>query len=418
MSNPSQTSTTTTTSDNDNKNIKDDTNSNNDAYDSNLLTKHKVPLPNIVVVHPLVLLSVVDHYHRVARDTNRRVIGILLGEQVSGQCDITNSFAIPFEEDNKDLDIWYIDRQYVEEMFAMFKKVNARERIIGWYTTGPKLKHNDIQITELLRNYCINPVCVVIDVQSKVNNVEIPTEAYMSIDIEPESQIISNSANALNNQTNIQSSTNEQKMDIDQNDSIHHNKNNNNYIQLNKQFIHIPTKIEALEAEEVGVEHLLRGITDINQSTLSDKINNQVNSLIGLHDRLYYIIKYLTAVQQNKLPVNQPILYKIQDIINLLPDFSINITNDILHSITLQTNDNYMIMYISTLVRAITALHDLINNKLLLRQIEQDETRKLNDERKKLRELKQKEQDENKEKAKHDNIDGVNDVEVKKHEKK
>jgi len=36
--------------------------------------------PEIVVVHPLVLLSVVDHYKRVvAKSKNKRVAGILLG---------------------------------------------------------------------------------------------------------------------------------------------------------------------------------------------------------------------------------------------------------------------------------------------------------------------------------------------------
>jgi hypothetical protein len=38
-----------------------------------------------VVVHPLVLLSVVDHYNRVARDTRRRVVGVLLGESYQGR---------------------------------------------------------------------------------------------------------------------------------------------------------------------------------------------------------------------------------------------------------------------------------------------------------------------------------------------
>ena len=37
-------------------------------------------LPNEVIVHPLVLLSVVDHYNRVAKDTRKRVVGVLLGE--------------------------------------------------------------------------------------------------------------------------------------------------------------------------------------------------------------------------------------------------------------------------------------------------------------------------------------------------
>ena len=50
--------------------------------------------PSEVTVHPLVLLSVVDHHTRVVRDTRKRVVGILLGEVGSGgRVDVTNSFA-------------------------------------------------------------------------------------------------------------------------------------------------------------------------------------------------------------------------------------------------------------------------------------------------------------------------------------
>jgi len=45
-----------------------------------------------------------------------------------------------------------IFKSYVsqEHMSAMFKKVNARERIVGWYHTGPKLHQNDIRINDLV----------------------------------------------------------------------------------------------------------------------------------------------------------------------------------------------------------------------------------------------------------------------------
>jgi 26S proteasome regulatory subunit N8 len=46
-----------------------------------------------VVVHPLVLLSIVDHYNRVARDTRKRVVGVLLGSSSRGVVDVTNSYA-------------------------------------------------------------------------------------------------------------------------------------------------------------------------------------------------------------------------------------------------------------------------------------------------------------------------------------
>jgi JAB1/Mov34/MPN/PAD-1 ubiquitin protease len=54
-----------------------------------------------VVMHPLVLLSAADHYHRVARGTRKRVVGILLGSVFKGKVECTNSYAVPFEEDSK-----------------------------------------------------------------------------------------------------------------------------------------------------------------------------------------------------------------------------------------------------------------------------------------------------------------------------
>jgi hypothetical protein len=84
-------------------------------------------VPDKVVLHPLVLLSVVDHYNRVARDTKKRVVGLLLGDTYKGQVDVTNSFAVPFEEDDHDPTIWFLDHSYLENMFHMFKKVNGED---------------------------------------------------------------------------------------------------------------------------------------------------------------------------------------------------------------------------------------------------------------------------------------------------
>jgi hypothetical protein len=92
--------------------------------------------PDLVAVHPLVLLSVVDHYKRVvAKNKNRRVVGVLLGKKSflnlkregewnKGTIDVTNSYAVPFEEDPKEHRVWFLDHIYHEQMFAMFKKVS------------------------------------------------------------------------------------------------------------------------------------------------------------------------------------------------------------------------------------------------------------------------------------------------------
>ena len=67
----------------------------------------------------------------------------------AGVVNVTNSFAVPFEEDEKDPKIWFVDHNYLENMFGMFKKVNAREKIVGWYSTGPKIRSSDLEINEV-----------------------------------------------------------------------------------------------------------------------------------------------------------------------------------------------------------------------------------------------------------------------------
>lgn len=79
-----------------------------------------------VIIHPLVLLSAADHYYRVAKDTKKRVVGVLLGTKDRNIVDITNSFAVPFEEDLKNPSVWFLDHNFLETMFWMFKKVNSK----------------------------------------------------------------------------------------------------------------------------------------------------------------------------------------------------------------------------------------------------------------------------------------------------
>lgn len=50
-------------------------------------------IPDQVLVHPLVLLSVVDHYKRVSLAPGKRVLGVLLGYWTGKTVNVTNSYA-------------------------------------------------------------------------------------------------------------------------------------------------------------------------------------------------------------------------------------------------------------------------------------------------------------------------------------
>lgn len=56
----------------------------------------------------------------------------------------------------------------------------AREKIVGWYHTGPKLQQNDIAINELIRRYTPNSILVIIDAKPK--DLGLPTEAYRAVE--------------------------------------------------------------------------------------------------------------------------------------------------------------------------------------------------------------------------------------------
>ncbi|KAF2097618.1 Mov34-domain-containing protein [Rhizodiscina lignyota] len=311
-----------------------------------------------VSVAPLVLLSVADHYGRSAKGTRKRVVGVLLGQNDGKNVRVSNSFAVPFEEDEKDPSVWFLDHNYVEGMNDMFKKVNAREKLIGWYHSGPKLRASDLEINELFKRYTPNPLLVIIDVQPK--EVGVPTDAYFAVE--------------------------EIKDDG---------------TTTNKTFVHTPSIIEAEEAEEIGVEHLLRDIRDVAVGTLSTRITSQLQSLQGLHLRLRDIGQYLQKVLDGDLPVNHAILGNLQDVFNLLPNLSTPMkpaapsgtpapgqsngvgssgptmakeadNSELARAMSVKTNDQLMAIYLSSLIRAITAFHDLIENKIQNRQQQEE----------------------------------------------
>lgn len=132
--------------------------------------------------------------------------------------------------------------------------------------------------------------------------------------------------------------------------------------------------------------------------TLSTRITSQLQSLQGLHLRLRDIGQYLQKVLDGELPVNHAILGNLQDVFNLLPNLSTpkptpvgGATNgvgpaagaaggldngELARAMSVKTNDQLMAIYLSSLIRAITAFHDLIENKIQNKQQAEDKESK------------------------------------------
>lgn len=319
-------------------------------------------------VHPLVLLSILDHYKRSALAPGKRVVGVLLGFYVGSRVHITSSYGVPFEEVDNESTVWYLDYDYHLNMCELSKKINARERPIGWYHSGPRLRPNDLTINDLFRSPQSSsestqtsnpPVLLVLDVASSSNFYitsgkkpqESPMRTYVAIE-----EIGEEGGKA------------------------------------GCSWAHLPSSLEADEAEEVGMEHLLRDITtksDLFSSISEERTTSQhtissepkeeaplkafsfaksacsnlpTKILSSIDNQLADIDNYLEGVLSGRLPVNHSVLAGIQEVFNMLSN-SNSSASTLNQALTQSTNDHLITVNVAALSRSVVALHNLLINR-------------------------------------------------------
>lgn len=292
------------------------------------LNKMFLPSVDRVDVHPLVLLSLVDHFARVNVEATikKRVVGILLGRYKKDNngmviLDINNSIAVPFEEDAHNPEVWFFDKTYAEEMFRMHKRVFPLTRVVGWYSSGPVIQMNDMLLHMLVADcFCPNPVYCIVNTDPQ--NKGVPVMAYTTVEARLGKRLL--------------------------------------------EFRNIRTHLGSEQAEEVGIEHLLRDVTDSTITNLSTQIQERERSVHHLLRILKQIEKYLEDVASGVLPMSEDVLGLLQELISLQQEIFTqkNSTAMIRH-----TNDEAISTYLAALGRLISAIHVvLVKRRTLARE--------------------------------------------------
>ena len=284
------------------------------------------PVPTAVDVHPLVLLSVVDHFTRMNAKSlqAKRVVGLLLGNVIKAEgvprLDITTSFAVPFDEDMKDPDVWFLDTNYAEQMWLMYRKVLPKIKVVGWYSSGPEICSNDLNIHLLVaQHFCTSPIYCIVNANPQKKGV--PVVCYTTTE--------SRGAQSV-------------------------------------EFRNIISNLGTVEAEEIGIVHLLRDLTDSTITTLSTKINNRHLALTNLEQLLGNIEQYLRDVVAEKLPICTEVLAELQEVINYLPLVH-KLKND--QGLLVTQNDQELVTFTASVARCVTALYEVIVNR---RQVQKE----------------------------------------------
>jgi len=91
-----------------------------------------------------------------------------------------------------------------------------------------------------------------------------------------------------------------------------------------------------------------------------------MTGLSGLRANLVEMHTYLSDVAEGRLPMNRKIIANMQEIVNLLPNFNIEV---LIKAFLVKSNDMSLVIYVASLIRTIIALHSLLTNKLEMKNL-------------------------------------------------
>lgn len=73
-----------------------------------------------------------------------------------------------------------LDKNGIERLISFSSQCVAREKLVGWYHTGPRLRASDQEINDLMKQFVPQPVMVIVDPRSR--DTGIPTDAYFAVE--------------------------------------------------------------------------------------------------------------------------------------------------------------------------------------------------------------------------------------------
>lgn len=277
---------------------------------------HGMPASITVVLHPLVIMNISDHYTRIKAQEEiiPKVFGAILGKQNGRHLELFNSFELQHTESatgNVEIEMNYF-RDKEEQFRQVFKDID----FLGWYTVGSSTAtEKDILIHRQLTAVNESALLLKLDPFSKTAN--LPITIYESM--------------------------------IDINDD-----------QPRMLFIEVAYTLVTEEAERIGVDHVARlssaGSPDVSQ--VSEHIQMQKSAVKMLHSRIEIILEYVKAVKEGKLPMNEEIMRSCMSLCQRLPVLS---TQKFQENFFDQCNDVLLMSYLAGITKGCNISNELIS---------------------------------------------------------
>lgn len=267
---------------------------------------------NSVRVHPVVLFTITDAFIR-RNDGQERVIGTLLGTIADGVVDVKNCYAVPHSESNDQV---ALDVQQHQTMASLQRRVNSRERIVGWFSTGDPdaSRSRDALIHSFYGNECVNPVHLALDTSGQGGHMSVRAFVSRSLSIGGR--------------------------------------------ELAREFLEVECEVRAGEAERVGM--------DLLSTELAEKMPGDMEGLSDSFERLQHSLQqaqdYVDAVVAGKQKGNTTVGRLLAESVSAVPHFTEQEFEKMLND---QQNDCTLVLFLSKLIQAHLALADKLGTMQL-----------------------------------------------------
>ncbi|XP_046354142.1 eukaryotic translation initiation factor 3 subunit F-like [Haliotis cracherodii] len=262
-------------------------------------------------VHPVVLFSIVDSYERRNEDS-KRVIGTLLGSYEKGAIEVTNCFAVPHNESDDEV---AIDIEYARNMYELYRKVNAAEVIVGWYSTSGDVSSHSVLIHEYYSREAKNPVHLTVDTTVKTGKLGM--KAYVSTPMGVPGRTVGT------------------------------------------MFTPVTIDIVRYEPEQIGVNVLQQGKTVNKRSvSMSSDLALVESSTKKLKEIIVLVLSYVDDVLSGKLPADSKTGRMLMNIVTSIPHTD---TEDFESMLNSNMKDLLMVVYLTNLTRTQLALNEKLS---------------------------------------------------------
>lgn len=274
-----------------------------------------------VIVHPVVLLQVLDHHTR-RQDDNGRVIGTLLGKVHGSTVEVTNCFAVPHAERGEEV---AIGKDFNKTMLDLHLRCNRKEVVVGWYASaasgGETTPELVTDTSSLIHEFYAgeaegDPVHLVVD--TKLEKDALPIRAFKSEPVIVQGEPVGN------------------------------------------LFHELSLSLKSSEPESICVKEMM----DVKEDSALVETNSSEGlktSMRRLHDLLGQAQTYVDQVVDGKTPPDTDTGRKIADALATISRISPSTMDAIFHD---SLQDMLMVSYLSKLTRTQMEIAEKLNASL------------------------------------------------------